>query len=177
MLLQIFLSFFAVGALTFGGGYAMLPILTREVVERRGWIDENEALDFFAIGQCLPGIIAVNTALFIGRKVKGTLGGVAAMLGVITPSVIIIIAIALVLNRFIDIPVVQHMFAGIRVTVAALIVSTVIKLFSQSVKNMLHIVVCVAVFAVMTFAKVSPVFVVLAAAIFGILTGRRVGDE
>ena len=177
MLLQIFLSFCVVGALTFGGGYAMLPILTREVVERRGWIGEDEVLDLYAIGQCLPGIIAVNTALFIGRKLKGMLGGVAAMLGVVTPSVIVITAVAMVLSKFIDIPFVQHMFAGIRVTVAALILGTVIKLFSRSVKNALHITVCVVVFALMTFVKLSPVYIVIAAALLGVFVGRRTGNE
>ena len=111
--LDLFLTFAKIGVCTFGGGYAMLPILQREVVEKKGWATEEELTDYFAIGQCTPGIIAVNTATFIGQKYKGILGGVLATLGVVFPSLIIITLIAAFLQNFASYPVVAHALAGI----------------------------------------------------------------
>ncbi|MDD3921386.1 MAG: chromate transporter, partial [Eubacteriales bacterium] len=130
---DLFTSFFRIGLFTFGGGYAMLPMLQREVVEKRGWATEEELLNYFAVGQCTPGIIAVNTATFVGYKQKKTMGGVVATLGVVIPSIIIITAIAALLSNFAHIPAVQHAFSGIRIAVAALIVSAVIRLFRANV--------------------------------------------
>ena len=123
---ELFLTFAKVGVMTFGGGMAMLPILQREVVENKGWATDEELTDYFAIGQCTPGIIAVNTATFIGYKQRGVLGGIVATLGVILPSLVIIMVIASVLENFAQIPIVQHAFAGINVAVAALIVQAVV---------------------------------------------------
>ena len=134
-LLDLFLTFAKVGVMTFGGGYAMLPILQREVVENRGWATEEELVDYYAIGQCTPGIIAVKTATFVGHKVKGTWGSIIATLGVVTPSMVIITLIAMVLENFMDIVWVQNAFAGIRVAVCALITASVIKLFKSNVKK------------------------------------------
>lgn len=130
--LDLFLTFAQVGVCTFGGGYAMLPILQREVVEKRGWATEGELTDYFAIGQCTPGIIAVNTATFVGQTRKGTLGGVIATLGVVFPSVVIITLIAAGLESFADLPVVAHAFAGVRACVVALIAASVLKLAKGS---------------------------------------------
>ena len=110
---DLFLTFAKVGVCTFGGGYAMLPILQREVVEKKGWATEEELTDYFAIGQCTPGVIAVNTATFIGQKYRGNLGGTIATLGVVFPSLVIITIIAAFLTNFAEIPVVQHALAGI----------------------------------------------------------------
>ena len=133
--LQLFLVFAQVGVCTFGGGYAMLPILQREVVEKRGWCSEDELADYFAIGQCTPGVIAVNTATFVGSKRKGIPGGIVATLGMVFPSVVIITIIAAFLQNFAHIPAVGHAFAGVRAAVVALIASSVWKLAKTTVKN------------------------------------------
>lgn len=133
--LQLFLVFAQVGVCTFGGGYAMLPILQREVVEKRGWCSEDELADYFAIGQCTPGVIAVNTATFVGSKRKGIPGGIVATLGMVFPSVVIITIIAAFLQNFAHIPAVGHAFAGVRAAVVALIASSVWKLGKTTIKN------------------------------------------
>ncbi len=133
--LDLFLTFAKVGVCTFGGGYAMLPILQREVVEKKGWATDEELTDYFAIGQCTPGIIAVNTATFIGHKYKGKAGGILATLGVVFPSVVIITVIAAFLSNFADIPAVKHALAGVNAGVVALIASSVLKLGKSTVKN------------------------------------------
>lgn len=135
MLWDLFLTFFKMGAVTFGGGYAMLPILQREVAENKKWSTEEELMDYFAIGQCTPGMIAVNVATFVGYKQKGFSGGLAATLGVITPSMLIITAIAIFLSSFAANPFVIHAFAGIRVCVCVLIFDTVIKLGRKSITD------------------------------------------
>ena len=118
--LDLFLTFAKVGVCTFGGGYAMLPILQREVVEKKGWVTEEEVTDYFAIGQCTPGIIAVNTSVFIGYRQRGVPGGIAAALGVVFPSFVVITIIAAFLTKFATYPVVQHALAGINAAVVAL---------------------------------------------------------
>ena len=114
---DMFVTFAKVGVMTFGGGYAMLPILQREVVEKKGWATEEELVDYFAIGQCTPGIIAVNTATFIGQKNKGVLGGIISTLGLVFPSLIIISLLAGVIYAFSHLVWVQHAFGGIRICV------------------------------------------------------------
>lgn len=126
--LDLFLTFAKVGVCTFGGGYAMLPILQREVVEKKGWATEEDLADYYAVGQCTPGVIAVNTATFVGSKLKGTVGGVFATLGVVFPSVVIITIIAAFLQQFAQIQWVAHSFAGVRAGVCALILSSILKL-------------------------------------------------
>lgn len=133
--LDLFLTFAKVGVCTFGGGYSMLPILQREVVEKKGWATEEELADYFAIAQCTPGIIAVNTATFIGRKYKGILGGVMTTLGLLLPSIVIISLIAAFLGNFTDVPVVQHALAGVNACVVALIATSVQKLGKSTLKN------------------------------------------
>ena len=147
--LDLFLTFAKVGVCTFGGGYAMLPILQREVVEKKGWATDEELTDYFAVGQCTPGIIAVNTATFIGYKHKGIPGGVLTTLGVVFPSLVIITAIAAFLSNFADIPVVQHALAGINAAVVALIAASVLKLGKSTLKNgaAVAIFLCVLVLA------------------------------
>ena len=147
--LDLFLTFARVGVCTFGGGYAMLPILQREVVEKKGWATDGELTDYFAVGQCTPGIIAVNTATFIGFKYKGIPGGILATLGVVFPSLIIITAIAAFLSNFADIPMVRHALAGINAAVVALIASSVVKLGKSTLKNgaAIAIFLCVLVLA------------------------------
>ena len=149
----------------------MLPMLERECVETHQWATSEELLDYFAIGQCTPGVIAVNTATIIGGKLRGFLGSAAATLGVVTPSLVIITIIAAVLSSFADIPAVQYAFCGIRVAVAALIVNTVIKLIKQNVKNAAGIVICSLAFVIVAIFGASPIFVVIGAGIYGLVTG------
>ena len=176
-LLELYLSFFRIGLLTFGGGYAMLPMLQREVVDKHGWVTQEDVLDCYAIGQCTPGVIAVNTATFVGYRQKGTLGGLVATLGVITPSVIIITLIALLLRGFASNPYVVHAFAGIRIAVAVLSLMAVIKLYKSGVKGAAGNALMALSFLLRVFFSVSPVLLVLAAVILGIMLewvkGRR----
>ena len=167
---DLFCTFFRVGLFTFGGGYAMLPMLQREIVEKKKWSSEEEILDYFAVGQCTPGIIAVNTATFVGYKERGIAGGIAATLGVIAPSVIIITVIAAVLSNFAELPVVQNAFAGIRVCVCVLILNSVVKLFKSSVKDKWTLGIFAAVFVLSVLWRgASPVLFVLGAAVLGIV--------
>ena len=168
LLLSLFITFAKVGVMTFGGGYAMLPILQREVVENKGWATEEELADWFAIGQCTPGVIAVNAATFIGSKIKGFFGALFATLGVITPSIIIITVIAAFISNFAHLPVVIHAFAGIRVAVAALILSTCIKLFKSAIKCPEQLGIAIASFAAVTFLGASPIVIVIVCGVFGL---------
>ena len=171
-LLELFLAFARVGAMTFGGGYAMLPILEREIVENKGWATHEELMDYYAVGQCTPGIIAVNTATFVGCKNAGLLGGVVASLGVVFPSVVIICLIAGVLTNFADIPAVKSAFAGIRVCVCVLIFNAVVKLWKGAVPDKAALVLCLAVFLLSVFLDVSPVVFVVFCAAAGIFLTR-----
>ena len=132
-LFKLFLIFAKIGSFTFGGGYAMLPMIQREIVEKHNYATENEVLDYYAIGQLTPGVIAVNVATFIGMKRKGLLGAAFATAGVVFPSVVIITAIALILRNFMDVELVQYAFSGIRVAVIALIVKTIITVTKKGV--------------------------------------------
>jgi len=168
-ILELFFTFAKVGVMTFGGGYAMLPILQREIVENKGWATEEELADYFAIGQCTPGVIAVNTATFIGRKRDGILGGVFATLGVVFPSVVIISLLAGVITQFSELAWVKNAFAGIRVCVCVLIANAVWKLGRKSVvdKWTTGIFILIALGAI--FTKLSPAVFVLIAGVCGIV--------
>ena len=164
--LDLFLTFARIGGFTFGGGYAMLPILQREVVENKHWATEEELMDYFAIGQCTPGIIAVNTATFVGQKHKGILGGLAATLGVVFPSLIIISILAGMIEAFSHIAWVQHAFDGIRVCVCVLIFNAVVKLFKKAAIDKLTLGIFLVVALGSCFTPISPIiFVILAGAI------------
>ena len=173
--LDMFLTFTRVGVLTFGGGYAMLPILQAEVVEKKKWITNEEMMDFYAIGQCLPGLIAVNTASFIGNKLKGTKGGYACALGVVFPSLVIITIIAAFISGFSELPVVRNAFAGIRVCVCVLILNAVVKLWKKSIIDWKTFVIFAVVFAGSTFTEINPILFVVAAALTGIALSVKRG--
>ena len=168
-LIELFLAFARIGGLTFGGGYAMLPMLQREAVEKKGWVTEEELMDYYAVGQCIPGVIAVNTAVFIGTKAKGLPGAIAASLGVISPSLVIIIVIAAFIQSFSELPVVQNAFAGIRVGVCVLILSAVLKLFKKAIVDKFTLGLFIASFLLTVFSDISPITFVLFAAVFGIV--------
>ena len=169
LLMELFLTFAKVGVMTFGGGYAMLPILQREVVENKGWATEEELMDYFAIGQCTPGVIAVNTATFIGQKFKGFWGAVFATVGVVFPSLVIISLLAGVIEAFSHIIWVQHAFGGIRVCVCVLITNAVVKLFKKAVVDVPPMVIFLAVCLGSILLDVSPVIFVVIAAFAGII--------
>ena len=170
-LLELFWAFARVGALTFGGGYAMLPIIQREVAEKKGWATEEELMDYYAIGQCTPGVIAVNTATFVGQKIAGTVGGIVATLGVIFPSMVIITLIAALVNNFADLAAVKNAFAGVRVCVCVLILNAVVKLWKKAVTDRVTLVIFLVVFAGSIFLDLSPVVFVLLAGAAGALLG------
>ena len=166
---ELFWTFAKVGVMTFGGGYAMLPILQREVVEDKGWASEEELTDWFAIGQCTPGVIAVNTATFAGRKVAGAAGGVVATLGVVFPSLIIISLLAVVITTFADVAWVKNAFAGIRVCVCVLIFNAVLKLWKKSVVDKKTLALYILILLASILADWSPVVFVVFAAVSGIV--------
>jgi len=167
--IDLFLVFAKIGVMTFGGGYAMLPMLERELIDNRGWTTNEELMDYFAVAQCTPGVIAVNTATFIGYKLYGNLGGIVATLGVVFPSLVIITTIAGVLTNFADIPAVKHAFAGVRVCVCVLIFNAVVKLWKGAIKDKTALVLFVVIFLLSVFLDVSPVVYVIACAAAGIL--------
>ena len=168
-LFNLFIAFAKVGVLTFGGGYAMLPILQREIVEKNNWASDEELMDYYAIGQCTPGVIAVNTATFIGYKVHGIIGAIVATLGVVFPSLIIITIIAALLKNFANYSIVQHAFSGIRVVVIALIVSAILKLAKTSIKNSTTLIIAIIAFILVAFVNLSPIYIVIAAACIGLI--------
>lgn len=170
---ELYSTFFRVGGLTFGGGMAMLPLLKREVVDNKHWTTEEELLDIYAIGQCTPGIIAVNTSTYIGYQQKGLSGAIAGTLGMITPSILIISLVATILNRFIDLPIVLHALSGIRIIVCALMLHTVISLARTGVKNALGGLIFLSGFLLATFTPVPTILLVFCAAVIGIFTGVR----
>ena len=150
----------------------MLPLLQREVVEKKGWATEEELLDYFAVGQCTPGIIAVNTATFVGVKHKGIPGAILASLGMVFPSLVIITAIAALLQNFAHLPAVINAFAGIRVAVCVLILNSVVKLWKGAVKDKATLALCLLVFILSVFFSISPIVFVLFCAAAGILFTR-----
>lgn len=177
---DMFLTFARIGGLTFGGGYAMLPMLQREVVEKRHWATEEELADYYAIGQCTPGVIAVNTATFVGYRQAGIVGGIFATLGVVFPSIVIITVIAAFLTNFAELKVIQYAFEGIRVCVCVLIFNAVQKLWKKSVIDQPTTMIFLLVFLVSAglavgqsfypeLFSVSPIVYVVIAGVSGVI--------
>lgn len=173
MLLELFWSFFKVGLFTFGGGYAMIPLLQAELIERKKWLTEDEIMDYYSIGQCTPGIIAVNVSTFTGYKLKGIAGALVATAGIIAPSLIIIMTLANILNIFFDNPFVVHAFTGIRVVVIALMLDVVFGMWKKNIKDKYQWLIFILAVAVMIFLSLSPVWVVAGAAAFGLFMQRK----
>lgn len=168
-LLTLFFTFFKIGLVTFGGGYAMLPILEHEIVEKKKWATTEELANYYAVGQCTPGIISVNTATFIGYKNKGILGGIIATLGIISPSIIIIIFIASLLSNFTDTNLLNHIFNGLNVCISALILSAVIKLWKSSIIDKFSFLIFLIVLTLSALFTLSPFILVIISGIFGVL--------
>ena len=168
-LLDLYWTFVKIGCVTFGGGYAMLPILERELADKRHWTTMDELRDYFSIGQCTPGVIAMNVSTFIGEKKAGIKGALAASVGFLTGPIIMILIIAAFLSNFAELAVVQHAFAGIRVCVCVLIVQAVLKLWKKSVVDPFTLALYVIIFALNAFSGVLPVKI--PAAVLVILAG------
>lgn len=175
-LLNLFGLFFKIGIMTFGGGYAMLPMLERELVTKRGYVTMEEIMDYFAVGQCTPGIIAVNTATFIGFKRKKILGGIFATLGVVAPSVIIITLLASILQLIAGNEIANNAFAGISVAVCALVIQAILKLIKSGIKDALTLGITLGAFAASFFLDVSPIIVIITSAVVGV-TAKRFFDK
>ena len=168
-LLDLYLSFFKMGAVTFGGGYTMLPILKRECVEKKKWVTDEQVMDFYAVSQGLPGIIAVNVSVFIGYHVRRAGGGIAAALGTVSPCIIIISIIAAFLTNFQDNVIVREAMTGVSICVVALILDAVLGLWKKGVRDKIGVAICALVFLLMEFTPVSPVAIVVGAALAGVI--------
>lgn len=166
---ELIWTFMKIGAFTFGGGYAMLPLIQREVVENKHWATEEEVMDYYAVGQCTPGIIAVNTATFIGYYQKGILGGFLATLGFITPSIIIILSIAGLLQNFSDLAVVQHALSGIRIAVCVLIFNAITKMAKSGIKDFTGIIIFVIALILTYFSILPTIAIIILAAVTGLI--------
>lgn len=173
MLWQLYLTFMRIGGLTFGGGLTMLPMLKYELVEKKQWIEEEDLLDCYAIGQCTPGIIAVNTATFVGYKKEGVLGGICSTLGMVTPSLVIITLIASFLHNFMDNAILMHAMIGVRGVVCALMLNTVLNLGKKSLVCRSAWIICIAIFLLAQFVHLPTIVLVLISAAVGILLDIR----
>ncbi len=168
-LLELYFAFAKIGAFTFGGGLAMMPIMQRELIEKRSWITDEELIDYYAIGQSTPGIIAVNVSTFVGYKKLGWLGGIVGTLGVVTPSLIIIMILAGAISSIDQYPAVQKALRGINVAVAALLTSVIVKFAKKTIKNIWNVLFMLAAFALIYFFKVQSVWIILASLLTGCL--------
>ena len=168
-LLYLYWCFFKIGSVTFGGGYAMLPILQRDLCDKRAWLTYDDITDYYALGQSLPGIIAVNTAVFVGYNRRRILGGIYAALGMVTPSLIIITVIAAFIQRFAEYEVVVNALNGINVAVCALIINAMIKMIKTGIVDILTVAICIAAFFATVMGGISPILIVAVSAMLGVL--------
>lgn len=174
-LLELYFVFFKIGILTFGGGLTMLPLLKYEIAEKRKWTTEDELLDCYAIGQCTPGIIAVNTATYVGYKKAGVPGGIWATMGMVTPSLVIITIVAAFMKQFMDNIWLQHALMGIRGVVCALMLNTVLMLSKKSLVHPVCYIICAAAFVLAMFTPIPTIAILILAAVSGILIKKTGG--
>ena len=172
VLLQLYIAWFKMGLFTFGGGYAMLPMIQQEVIEKYHWATEDEIMDYYAIGQCTPGIIAVNTATFVGYYQKGIIGGIVATLGVVSPSFIIICLIASLISNFMEIEIVQHALKGINVAVCVLMFMAIKNLWKKNIKNIGSTCIFALALLLSVFTDLSTVYLVILAAVLGVVFSK-----
>lgn len=175
-LIEIFWTFFKISSVTFGGGMAMLPILQRDIVQSKLWVTDEELIDFYAISQGLPGIIAINVAAFIGFRKRGALGVIAASLGIAGPCILIITILASILDKFQDMRIVKNSFAGITIGVTALIFNSVVSLWKKSILDKLCVLLFFTTVALVIFTNLSPVVFVVLGAFIGIIV-KNIGDK
>lgn len=169
-LLDVFLAFFKIGAFTFGGGYAMIPLIQKETVEKQKWITDDDILEIIAIAESTPGPIAINSATFVGYRTCGVIGAVCATLGVTLPSFGIILAISYVLREFQQLQAVQYAFQGIRVGVLALLFKALWSMYQKSPKGWMSYIVMAGAFVLTAVCQANVLIVVLACAVFGLVT-------
>ena len=174
-LLSLFLTFAKIGGITFGGGLTMLPLLTKEIVEKKKWSTEEELLDYYAVGQCTPGIIAVNTATFIGYYQAGVLGGIFATLGMVAPSIVIITIVASVLQSFMDYPIVASALTGINAIVCALLSHTVITLARKSLVNVISVVLFMIGLVACFVLDITPILLFVFGGVVGVVYNKIKG--
>lgn len=166
--LTLFLTFLKIGAFTFGGGYAMIPIIEKEMVEKHKWIKSEDILDIFAIAESTPGPIAINSATFIGYKIGGVFGSFCATFGVVLPSFVIISIISLVLREFSDIKAVQYAFNGIRAGVLALIIKALVSMYKKAPKGLFSYILMGASFILAAFTDINVIFVIIGCGLAGL---------
>ena len=179
---ELYLTFARIGCVTFGGGYAMLPILERELVDKRHWTSMDDLRDYFSIGQCTPGVIALNVSTFIGQKKAGIKGALVAGLGFLTGPLVIITLIAAFLQNFAQYPVVQHAFAGIRVCVCVLILQAVLRLWNKAIVDKKTLGLYILILFLTVFSKQLPISIptaafVICAGLFGVLSGGKAAGQ
>lgn len=170
LLFSIFAVFFRIGAFTFGGGYAMIPLISKETVENKKWISDQDILDIIAIAETTPGPIAINSATFVGYRVAGVLGAMFATLGVVLPSFIIILIISYVLKEFQDIKAIQYAFNGIRAGVLALILKAWWSMYKQCPKSILSYILAALCFIAVAFLKINVLYCIIGCAAAGLVT-------
>ncbi|MDR1420208.1 MAG: chromate transporter [Treponema sp.] len=177
--LELIWTFIKIGCMTFGGGYAMIPVLEREVMGKKNWVTMDEVMDYYTIAQITPGIIAVNTATFIGCKRKGPAGGIAATVSFLAPGMLIMIIVSVFIKRFAEYRAVQHVFAGIRIAVGALILDTLLKLLKGVFADVRAVVIFILAFCLQAVLSASPVLVVTGAGVAGFFLYRtgKVGPD
>ena len=167
---QIFLTFFKIGAFTFGGGYAMIPLIQREAVDHRKWVTEDDILDIVAIAESTPGPIAINSATFVGYRAAGVLGSAVATLGVVLPSFVLILALSFVLQKFEDVKAVKWAFWGIQAGVLALLFKALYGMFKKSPKGWAAYVVMGGSFLATAILHINVLYVIIGCAVFGLVT-------
>lgn len=167
--LEIYLTFAKIGTFTIGGGLAMMPMMQRELIQKRNWITEEDLIDYYAVGQSTPGIVAVNVSTFVGYKQLGILGGIIATLGMITPSLVIITILAKMINSIDQFPIVQKALKGINVAVAALLTSVIINFTKKTIKNIVNAIFMCIGFILVFFLKVPSFYIIIGAIILGVI--------
>lgn len=166
---SLFWVFFRIGAFTFGGGYAMIPLISEETVNKKKWISESDILDIIAIAESTPGPVAINSATFVGYRVAGFWGAFAATLGVVTPSFVIILIISYILNEFKELKAVQYAFNGIRAGVLALIIKALLKMYKQCPKGAFYYVIMALCFVAVAFLNIPVIYCIIGCAALGLI--------
>ena len=170
--LDLFLTFLKIGAFTFGGGYAMIPLIQRETVDNHGWINNDDVLEIVAIAESTPGPVAINSATFVGHKIGGFWGAVSATTGVVLPSFVIIYAISFVLRQFEELKVIQYAFSGIRAGVLALIIQALVSMYRQYPKDLPAYLIMAGAFAAVALFEVNVLLVIVCCALAGLLSAK-----
>ena len=168
-LFNLYFSFAKIGTFTIGGGLAMMPMMQAELIEKRKWITDEELIDYYAVGQSTPGIVAVNVATFVGYKQMGIIGGIFATLGMVTPSLVIIMVLAGIINSINDFPIIQKALKGINVAVAALLTSTIINFMKKTIKKFTNAIFMMISFLLVFVFKLPSFWIILFALLIGVV--------